>query len=183
VLIVGSKVDYKPFGFRDPSGESSASNPYRQARRRQARRQARDRAGRLVEPHAVSAARQDRLMIATMNDKPDRRQHRRIIEPLYYASGGTCSPNKKAPLRAGNSSRARKSGGIQAPWSTSRWPKNTAPTSWHSKARRGGGRAAARQLRRWVYDDTAFAERLADANGPASRWRGDHHGRGHGVSP
>src|SRR5882724_11012620 len=39
------------------------------------------------------------LMIATMNDKPDRRQLVGIIDPLYYASGVNVLANKKANLK------------------------------------------------------------------------------------
>jgi polar amino acid transport system substrate-binding protein len=88
VLVVGSKADYKPFGFRDPSGAIIGFEPD----------MAKDVANKLgvkleIEP-VVSSNRMQflqqgkiDLMIATMNDKPDRRQLVGILEPLYYASG------------------------------------------------------------------------------------------------
>src|SRR5438045_8066257 len=88
VLVVGTKPDYKPFGFRDPTGAIVGFEPDL----------ARDVAERLhakleLEP-VVSSNRMQflqqgkiDLMIATMNDKPDRRLVVGIIEPSYYASG------------------------------------------------------------------------------------------------
>ena len=74
VIVVGSKADYKPFGFRDPSGKIVGFEPD----------MAEDVAKKLgvkleIEP-VVSSNRMQflqqgkiDLMIATMNDKPDRR--------------------------------------------------------------------------------------------------------------
>src|SRR5438094_10002971 len=74
VLVVGTKADYKPFGFRDPGGAIIGLEPD----------MAKEVAGKLgvkaeVEP-VVSSNRMQflqqgkiDLMIATMNDKPDRR--------------------------------------------------------------------------------------------------------------
>src|SRR2546429_9916699 len=88
VLVVGTKADYKPFGFRDTSGAIVGFEPDL----------ARDVASRLgvrleLEP-VVSSNRMQflqqgkiDLMLATMNDKPDRRLIVGIIEPSYYASG------------------------------------------------------------------------------------------------
>src|SRR5260221_6989755 len=87
-IVVGVKADYKPFGFRDPSGKLIGLEPDL----------AQDVADALgvkleLEP-GVSSNRMQflqqgkiDLMIATMNDKPDRRQVVGIIEPSYYASG------------------------------------------------------------------------------------------------
>src|SRR3954451_16981615 len=87
VVVVGSKADYKPFGFRDPSGQIVGFEPDMAA----------DVAKKLgvkleLEP-VVSSNRMQflqqgkiDLMIATMNDKPDRRQLVGIVDPLYYAS-------------------------------------------------------------------------------------------------
>src|SRR5437660_8677395 len=100
VLVVGTKADYKPFGFRDPGGAIIGLEPD----------MAKEVAGKLgvkleVEP-VVSSNRMQflqqgkiDLMIATMNDKPDRRQVVGIVEPLYYASGVNVLANRKAGLK------------------------------------------------------------------------------------
>src|SRR4051795_12690146 len=88
VLVVGTKADYKPFGFRDTSGAIVGFEPDL----------ARDVAGRLgvrleLEP-VVSSNRMQflqqgkiDLMLATMNVTQERRQTVGIIDPSYYASG------------------------------------------------------------------------------------------------
>ncbi|HEV7820242.1 MAG TPA: transporter substrate-binding domain-containing protein, partial [Burkholderiales bacterium] len=74
-LIVGVKADYKPYGFRDPSGAIVGIEPDLAA----------DVAKRLgVKLELVPVVSSNRmqfleqgkidLMIATMNDKPDRRK-------------------------------------------------------------------------------------------------------------
>src|ERR1700719_5431143 len=74
-LIVGVKADYKPYGFRDPSGRIIGIEPDL----------AQDVATRLgVKLELVPVVSSNRmqfldqgkidLMIATMNDKPDRRK-------------------------------------------------------------------------------------------------------------
>jgi len=83
-IVVGSKADYKPFGFRDPSGKIVGFEPD------MAEDVAKKLGVKLVLEPVVSSNRMQflqqgkiDLMIATMNDKPDRRQVVGIIEPLY----------------------------------------------------------------------------------------------------
>src|SRR5918912_3954634 len=101
VLVVGTKADYKPFGFRDPSGAIVGFEPDL----------AKEIANKLgvklqLEP-VVSSNRMQfleqgkiDLMIATMNDKPDRRKIVGILEPSYYASSVTVLANRKARLKS-----------------------------------------------------------------------------------
>jgi polar amino acid transport system substrate-binding protein len=88
VLVVGTKADYQPFGFRDDSGAIVGFEPDL----------ARDIADALgVKLELVSVVSTSRiplliegkldLIIATMNDTPERRKLIDIIEPGYYASG------------------------------------------------------------------------------------------------
>lgn len=87
-LVVGTKADYKPFGFRDSSGAIIGIEPDLAA----------DIAKRLgVKLELVPVVSSNRmqfldqgkidLMIATMNDTPERRKAVQIIDPDYYASG------------------------------------------------------------------------------------------------
>src|SRR5215475_11812878 len=87
VLVVGTKADYRPFGFRDPSGAIVGFEPD----------MAKDVADKLsvnlqLEP-VVSSNRMQflqqgkiDLMIATMNDTPERQKVVGIVQPDYYAS-------------------------------------------------------------------------------------------------
>src|SRR5437868_13799765 len=100
VLVVGSKADYKPFGFRDPSGAITGFEPDL----------AKDVADLLgvklqLEP-VVSSNRMQflqqgkiDLMIATMNDTADRRQAVGIPYPQYYASGVAALAPKSLALK------------------------------------------------------------------------------------
>src|SRR3954466_7532121 len=75
VLAVGSKADYKPFGFRDPSGKIVGFEP-------DMAQDVADRLGAKLELEPVVSSNRMQflqqgkidLMIATMNDKPDRRE-------------------------------------------------------------------------------------------------------------
>ena len=88
VLVVGTKADYQPFGFRDENGAIVGFEPDL----------ARDVADVLgVKLELVPVVSSNRinllvegkldLLIATMNDTPERRKLIDIVEPGYYASG------------------------------------------------------------------------------------------------
>src|SRR5881628_1570513 len=68
-LIVGVKADYKPYGFRDPSGAIVGIEPDLAGCGQTSRRQARTCARRIIEPHAVPRTGQDRS-----HDRDDERQ-------------------------------------------------------------------------------------------------------------
>ncbi len=98
-LIVGVKADYKPYGFRDPSGRIIGIEPELAA----------DVAKRLhVKLELVPVVASNRiefleqgkidLMIATMNDTPERRKVVRIVDPDYYASGTNILARKSQHL-------------------------------------------------------------------------------------
>ncbi|MEP7139955.1 MAG: transporter substrate-binding domain-containing protein, partial [Caldimonas sp.] len=88
VLVVGTKADYRPFGFIDPSGKIVGFEPDLAA----------DVAKRLgVKLELVPVVSSNRmqflqqgkidLMIATMSDTPERRKIIDIVDPNYYGSG------------------------------------------------------------------------------------------------
>src|SRR6202011_5152090 len=100
-LIVGSKADYKPFGFRDPSGAIVGFEP-------DLAKDVADRLGAKLEIEPVVSSNRMQflqqgkidLMIATMNDTAERRKIVGIIEPDYYASGVNVFAIKKAGLKS-----------------------------------------------------------------------------------
>lgn len=164
VIVVGSKADYKPFGFRDPSGNIVGFEPDMAA----------DVAKKLgvrlqLEP-VVSSNRMQflqqgkiDLMIATMNDKPDRRQVVGIVEPLYYASGVNILSAKKVGLKSWEQLKNQKVCGIQGAW----YNKPVAEQYGADFISFKGQAEAETALLQgncigWVYDDTAFAERLVN---------------------
>ena len=164
MLVVGIKADYKPFGFRDPSGAIVGFEP-------DIARLVADKLGVKLELEPVVSSNRMQflqqgkidLMIATMNDKPDRRQVVGIIEPLYYASGVNVLANKKAGLKTWEQLKGQKVCGIQGAW----YNKPVAEKYGADIVAFKGQTEAEVALQQgncvgWVYDDTAFAERLAD---------------------
>lgn len=100
-LVVGVKADYKPFGFRDPSGKIIGVEP--------------DLAGEVAKKlgveleliPVVSANRMEflnqgkiDLMIATMSDNAARRKVVQVIEPLYYSDAVNVLQKKGTPIKA-----------------------------------------------------------------------------------
>ena len=99
-LNVGVKADYKPFGFRDPTGNVVGIEPDLAA----------DIAKRLgVKLELVPVAASNRieflqqgkvdLLIATMSDRPERRRVVQAIEPLYYSDYVNILLNKKSGIK------------------------------------------------------------------------------------
>ena len=99
-LIVGTKADYKPYGYRDPSGEIIGIEP-------ELAQDVADKIG--VELEIVPVVSSNRmqfleqgkidLMIATMTDREDRRKVVQIVDPNYYSSGTNILAWKKAELK------------------------------------------------------------------------------------
>jgi polar amino acid transport system substrate-binding protein len=113
-LIVGVKADYKPYGFRDPSGAIIGIEPDL----------ARDVADKLgVELELVPVVSSNRmqfleqgkidLLIATMTDRPDRRKVVQIVDPNYYSSGTNVMSPKSAGLKSWEDLRGKPVCGIQ----------------------------------------------------------------------
>jgi polar amino acid transport system substrate-binding protein len=163
-LIVGSKADYKPFGFRDPSGAIVGFEP-------DIAKLVADRLGVKLEIEPVVSSNRMQflqqgkidLMIATMNDKPDRRQLVGIIEPLYYASGVNVLANKKAALKTWEQLKDQKVCGIQGAW----YNKPVAEKYGADIiAFKGTAEAQTALLQgnciAWLYDDTLFYGMLTD---------------------
>lgn len=109
VLVVGTKADYRPFGFLDPSGKTVGFEPDLAA----------DIARRLgvkLELVPVVAANRMQflqqgkidLMIATMSDTPERRKVVQIVDPDYYASGTNVMARKSEKLKGWDQLRGKK---------------------------------------------------------------------------
>jgi polar amino acid transport system substrate-binding protein len=164
VVVIGTKADYKPFGFRDPSGAIVGFEPDL----------AKDVAARLgvrleLEP-VVSANRLQflqqgkiDLMLATMNVTDERRKTVGIIAPSYYASGVNVLANRKVALKRWEALKGQKVCGIQGAF----FNKYVAEKYGAEIVAFRGQNEAETALSQgnciaWLYDDTAFAERLAD---------------------
>jgi polar amino acid transport system substrate-binding protein len=163
-LVVGVKADYKPFGFRDPSGKIVGLEP-------DLAQDVADTLGVKLELEPVQSSNRMQflqqgkidLMIATMNDKPDRREVVGIIEPSYYASGVNVMAPKKLGFKQWEQLKGKPVCAIQGAWYNKPLAekfgidivafKGTA----ESQTALVQGNCVA-----WTYDDTAFAGLLED---------------------
>lgn len=163
-IIVGVKADYKPFGFRDPSGNIVGFEP-------DLAKEVADALGVKLQLEPVVASNRMQflqqgkidLMIATMNDTPDRRQVVGIPYPDYYASGVAVLAPKSANLKDWKDLKGKKVCAIQG----ASYNKNVAETYGADiVAFKGTSEAQTALLQGncigWVYDDTAFAGLLSD---------------------
>jgi polar amino acid transport system substrate-binding protein len=108
-LVVGVKADYKPFGFRDPSGKIIGLEP-------DLAEDVAKKIGVTLElVPVVSANRMEflnqgkiDLMIATMSDKPERRKVVQVIEPLYYSDAVNVLQKKGAGIAKWEDLKGRK---------------------------------------------------------------------------
>jgi polar amino acid transport system substrate-binding protein len=93
-LVVGIKVDYRPFGYRNEKSDMLGLEHDLVA---DIAERLSAKLGKKIEVEKVVVTAQNRMqflqqgridfMIATMNDTPERRKIIHIIEPNYYASG------------------------------------------------------------------------------------------------
>ena len=163
-IVVGVKADYKPFGFRDPSGKIIGFEP-------DLAQDVADALGVKLELEPVISSNRMQflqqgkidLMIATMNDKPDRRQVVGIIEPSYYASSVTVMAPKKASLKQWEQLKGKPVCAIQGAW----YNKPLAEKyGMEIVAFKGTAEAQTAMVQGncvgWAYDDTAFPGLLED---------------------
>ena len=109
VLVVGTKADYRPFGFLDPSGKIVGFEPDLAA-------DVAKRLGVKVELIPVVASNRIQflqqgkidMMIATMSDTPERRKIVDIVEPSYYGSGTNVLTPKSAGMKSWEQLRGKK---------------------------------------------------------------------------
>ncbi len=113
-LIVGVKADYKPYGFRDPSGAIIGIEP-------ELAQDVADKLGVKLEMVPVVSSNRMQfleqgkvdLMIATMTDRPDRRKVVQIVDPNYYSSGTNVMSQKAAGLKKWEDLKGKPVCGIQ----------------------------------------------------------------------
>lgn len=113
-LVVGTRADYRPFGYLDATGNLVGIEP----------ELARDVAKRLgvavkfepvISSNRMQFLQQGRidLMIATMTDTEERRKAVRIVEPNYYSSGTNILAPKSARFKQWTDLKGRPVCGVQ----------------------------------------------------------------------
>ena len=163
-LIVGVKADYKPYGFLDTSGAVIGIEPDL----------AKDVADKLgVEVELVPVVSSNRmqfleqgkidLMIATMTDRPDRREVVLIPDPNYYSSGTNILALKSLGFTEWKDLRGKPVCGIQGAFYNKATSQNYGAeivafkgTAEAYSALKAGNCAA------FVYDDSAIVAKTND---------------------
>lgn len=122
-LIVGVKVDYRPFGYRNEKGEMVGLEHDLVA---DIAKRLSAKLGKTIEVEKVVVTAQNRmqflqqgridLMIATMNDTPERRRIIDIIEPNYYASGVNLLTRKSNGIKSWEDLKGKTVCTLQGAW-------------------------------------------------------------------
>ncbi len=164
-IVVGVKADYKPWGFRDTSGNLVGMEID----------MAKDVAAALgVDVELVPVQSSNRmqflqqgkidLMIATMSDRADRRKVVGIPEPPYYTSG-TNVLAKKGMVKSWDDLRGKpvcgKQGAFYNKATSQRYGANIVAFVGNAEAKQAlkDGRCIA-----WVYDDSSIMADLASGD-------------------
>jgi len=165
-IVIGVKADYKPWGFRDSSGELVGMEID----------MAKDVADALgVELELVPVQSSNRMqfvqqgkidmMIATMSDKADRRKVVGIVDPNYYTSGTNVLASKQAGLEKWEDLNGKPVCGKQGAFYNKGVSKK-----YGAKIIAFVGNAEAKQALKdgrcvaWVYDDSSIMADLASGN-------------------
>jgi len=167
-IVVGVKADYKPWGFRDDSGNLVGMEMD----------MARDVADAMgVELELVPVQSSNRmqfleqgkidLMIATMSDRADRREIVGIVGPNYYTSGTNVMSPKALGLKSWEDLRGKPVCGKQGAFYN-----QIVEERYGAQIVAFTGNAEAKQALRdkkciaWVYDDSSIMSDLASGDYP-----------------
>lgn len=165
-IVVGVKPDYKPWGFRDESGKLVGMEI-------DMAQSVADAMGVELETVAVQSSNRMQfleqgkidLMIATMSDRPDRREIVGIVGPNYYTSGTNILAPKALELTDWEQLRDRPVCGKQGAFYN-----KIVEERYGAKVVAFGGNAEAKQALRdkkciaFVYDDSSIVADLSSGN-------------------
>ncbi|WP_282608704.1 transporter substrate-binding domain-containing protein [Pelagibius sp. Alg239-R121] len=165
-LVVGVKADYKPWGFRDESGNLVGMEI-------DMAQSVADAMGVELETVAVQSSNRMQfleqgkidLMIATMSDRPDRREIVGIVGPNYYTSGTNILAPKALKFADWEQLRDRPVCGKQGAFYN-----KIVEERYGAKVVAFGGNAEAKQALRdkkciaFVYDDSSIVADLSSGN-------------------
>ena len=165
-LIVGVKADYKPWGYRDESGAIVGMEvDMAQA--------AADAMGVELETVAVQSSNRMQfleqgkidMMIATMSDRPDRRQIVGITQPNYYTSGTNIMSPSALGLSSWEDLRGKpvcgKQGAFYNKIVTERYGAEVVAFTGNAEAKQA---LRDKKCVAWVYDDSSIMSDLSSGN-------------------
>ncbi|MCY4395672.1 MAG: transporter substrate-binding domain-containing protein [Rhodospirillaceae bacterium] len=162
-IVVGVKADYKPWGFRDPSGKIVGMEA-------DMAKDVADAMGVKLELVAVQSSNRMQflqqgkidMMIATMSDRKDRRKIVGITQPNYYTSGTNIMSPKALKLSKWTDLKGKPVCGKQGAFYNKIVSKR-----YDAKIIAFTGNAEAKQALRdrkciaWVYDDSSIMSDLS----------------------
>lgn len=165
-LVVGVKADYKPWGFRDESGELVGMEI-------DMARDVAETMGVDLQLESVQSSNRMQfleggkidLMIATMSDRADRREIVGIVGPNYYTSGTNVMSPKAIGLTSWEDLRGKPVCGKQGAFYN-----QIVEERYGAEIVAFTGNAEAKQALRdkkciaWVYDDSSIGSDLASGN-------------------
>ena len=165
-MVVGVKADYKPWGFRDTSGNIVGMEA-------DMAKIAADAMGVELELVAVQSSNRMQflengkidMMIATMSDRPDRRKIVGITQPNYYTSGTNVMSPRAVGIKKWEDLRDKPVCGKQGAFYN-----KVVADRYGAKIVAFTGNAEAKQALRdkkciaWVYDDSSIMSDLSSGN-------------------
>jgi polar amino acid transport system substrate-binding protein len=165
-MVVGVKADYKPWGFRDTSGNIVGMEA-------DMAKIAADAMGVELEMVAVQSSNRMQflengkidMMIATMSDRVDRRKLVGITQPNYYTSGTNVMSPKAVKIKRWEDLRNQPVCGKQGAFYN-----KVVTDRYGAKVIAFTGNAEAKQALRdkkciaWVYDDSSIMSDLSSGN-------------------
>jgi polar amino acid transport system substrate-binding protein len=165
-VVVGVKADYKPWGFRNESGDIVGMEiDMAQA--------AADAMGVDLELVAVQSSNRMQfleqgkidLMIATMSDRADRRKIVGIVSPNYYTSGTNVMSPKALGLKGWEDLRGKpvcgKQGAFYNQIVTERYGAEVVAFTGNAEAKQA---LRDKKCIAWVYDDSSIGSDLSSGN-------------------
>jgi polar amino acid transport system substrate-binding protein len=165
-MVVGVKADYKPWGFRNESGDIVGMEI-------DMAKAAGEAMGVDVELVAVQSSNRMQfleqgkidMMIATMSDRADRRKIVGIVQPNYYTSGTNVMAPKAVGLKKWEDLRGKpvcgKQGAFYNKIVTERYGVNVVAFTGNAEAKQA---LRDKKCIAWVYDDSSIGSDLASGN-------------------
>jgi polar amino acid transport system substrate-binding protein len=165
-LVVGVKADYKPWGYRDSDGNIVGMEI-------DIAQMAADAMGVELETVAVQSSNRMQfleqgkidMMIATMSDRPDRREIVGITQPNYYTSGTNIMSPKALGFKEWEDLRGKpvcgKQGAFYNQVVTERYGVEIVAFTGNAEAKQA---LRDKKCVAWVYDDSSIGSDLASGN-------------------
>lgn len=165
-MVVGVKADYKPWGFRNESGDIVGMEI-------DMAKAAAEAMGVDLELVAVQSSNRMQfleqgkidMMIATMSDRDDRRKIVGIVQPNYYTSGTNVMSPKAVGLKKWEDLRGKpvcgKQGAFYNKIVTERYGVNVVAFTGNAEAKQA---LRDKKCIAWVYDDSSIGSDLASGN-------------------